>query len=257
LEFREWQTLNVRRRISLPDGQIWPQSLAVSSDGRLVAVASYEETLVLFDRNSGELLAESQRQNTMITGTSFSPDSRLLAAAYTDQGGGDFVIFDVSQWKLDVLHKSLPRDAMSHFDLADSVAASVFSPSGEYFATYDTGPDRQDDQHQGSVALYRMPGALLMWAKALASNEIAQEFERPGNTAPWFHTQPAFSADNQILYVGTTGGNVIALSTTDGAEVGRLKMAHDQFVPRVEVDTRAGKLWIVRGDTPISTSLFN
>ncbi len=230
LELRCWKTLTVRRTIPMPGGLVWPQSMAVPLDGHLIAAASHEEKLMLFDRNSGGLLAKSGRQNALITGTAFSPDSRLLAAAFTDQGGGDVLIFDVSQRKLNVLQESLPRDSRWQYDLADSVVASAFSRDGQYLAVHETHAWPEDRRHQGTIALYRMPGARLEWTRELASDDIAEEFLRLGSVACCFDTQPAFSADGQALYVGTAGGTVIAMSIAGGAELARRQLPVSAFV---------------------------
>jgi WD40 repeat protein len=257
LEFHCWKTLTLRRKIPMPGRLVWPQSMAMPPDGQMIAAASHEERLMLYDRNSGELLAESERQNSLITGTGFSPDSRLLAAAFTDQGGGVVLIFDVSHRKLDVLHESLPRDSRTQCNLADSVAASAFNRDGKYLAVHETYAWPEDSRHQGTVALYRMPGARLEWTRELSSDDIAREFLRLGSVACCFDTQPAFSADSQVLYVGTVGGNVIAMSIADGAELGRLKLPGDAFVRQIVVDNVAGKLWCTNSITPVSSTQFS
>jgi WD40 repeat protein len=254
LEFRCWKTMVVRRTVPMPGGLVWPQSMAVSRDGRLIAVASHEETLMLYDRNSGELLAKSERQNPLITGTAFSPDSRLLAAAFTDQGGGDVLVFDVSQGKLRVLHNSLPRDGRSQYDLADSIVRSAFSHDSSYLALHETYGWSEDQRQQGTVALYRMPSARLEWTRELASDEISQELQRLGSVACCFDTQPEFSANGQVLYVGTVDGNVIAISTTNGTQLARLQLPGNEFVRHVVVDNVAGKLWSTKGVEPVSTA---
>jgi WD40 repeat protein len=255
LEFRSWKTLSVQRTISMPCGLVWPQSLAISQDGGLIAVSSYEEKLLLYDHSSGELVAQSERENACISGVSFSPDSKFLAAGYTDQGGGDILIFDVSQKRLDVVQESLPRGDLSKFDLADSSIATAFSPNGGYIVTHETWPWPIDECLQGAVAVYRMPEAKLEWVKLLASDDVAKLYQKLGNVLCCFDAHPRFSVDSQTLFVGTAAGNVIAFSVANGAELARIKVLEDGFVRRIEVDNIAKRFWSMSKAGPVSAAL--
>lgn len=95
---------------------------AFSPDGRMLASASYDSVVRLWDVGRGELLAELKGHTAEVHAVAFSPDSRWLAS-----GGrpGEIRIWDMHQGKqVAVLH--------GHSDV---IRGLVFSPSGRLLAS--------------------------------------------------------------------------------------------------------------------------
>lgn len=246
LAFRCWDTLGVKRRIQLPDGLTLPQCIVVAPNGAMMAVAGHDGQLLLYDRSSGNLLDRSKEQAAGIGGASFSPDGGLLAAAFVDQGGGDVLIFDVSRGKLDIQHESIVERSLPNVDLADAWVQTVFSPDGTCLVVYEG--------QQALLALFRMPEARLEWTRAMDFPATSSESIDRGEIE-YYDTIPAFPTDGKWLYVGSTNGIVMVLSTIDGAEMTRLKMPGNGFVHRVIVDEMTQRLWSVNGMIPMSIAM--
>jgi WD40 repeat protein len=61
------------------------QSVAVSPDGRLLASGSYDNTIKLWDLNTGKLRQTLEGHSNLIQSVAFSPDGRLLASGSRDK----------------------------------------------------------------------------------------------------------------------------------------------------------------------------
>jgi WD40 repeat protein/uncharacterized caspase-like protein len=62
----------------------WIESIALSSDGRLLASASVDQTIVLWDVKEARELRTMTGHTNWVTTVAFSPDSRTLASGSTD-----------------------------------------------------------------------------------------------------------------------------------------------------------------------------
>ncbi len=60
-------------------------AIAISPNGRLVATANKEGTIMLFDISSGQLLRTLKAQNGWVLSVAFSPDSRYLYSGGEDK----------------------------------------------------------------------------------------------------------------------------------------------------------------------------
>ncbi|MBI3957500.1 MAG: hypothetical protein HY328_01730 [Chloroflexi bacterium] len=93
----------------------WPDRIAFSADGRLLAIASAQGEVRVWDAVDLQLVWSSPVQGNQRRFIAFSPDSRFLACARPD---GLIHLWDTQQWQLrDLLH------------LGEEIAAIAFHPN--------------------------------------------------------------------------------------------------------------------------------
>jgi WD40 repeat protein len=97
-------------------------SVSFSHDGNLVATASVDKTIKLWDRNTGQLIATLHGHVGGVLSAAFSPDDRILAS-----GGEDRV---VRIWDINLGEQR--AELKGH---KDSVTSVAFSPDGTVLAT--------------------------------------------------------------------------------------------------------------------------
>ena len=56
----------------------------ISPDGKLVATAGYDRSIMIWDRNTGEMIRKLEGHNGAVFDLAFSPDSQLLSSASAD-----------------------------------------------------------------------------------------------------------------------------------------------------------------------------
>jgi serine/threonine protein kinase/WD40 repeat protein len=109
-------------------------SIALSSDGRRLAVENFRGAVSVFDARSLEQLGDPLWLTNGPGGIALSPDGRTLAAAGNDRNGTGYLeLRDLGTWRLGRnLHFRFPfADAQARYHL-DSVA---YSPDGSLIAT--------------------------------------------------------------------------------------------------------------------------
>ena len=88
-EARLWNTLDGTLQKTFPDDQRAVHrdilyAAVPSPDGRLLATAGYDRTIVLWDIETGKLVRKLQGHNGAVFDLAFSPDGKLLASASAD-----------------------------------------------------------------------------------------------------------------------------------------------------------------------------
>jgi WD40 repeat protein len=101
-------------------------SVSFSHNGNLVATASVDKTIKLWDRNTGQLKTTLIGHVGGVLSAAFSPDDRILAS-----GGEDRV---VRIWDINLGEQR--TELKGH---EDSVTSVAFSPDGTILATASTG----------------------------------------------------------------------------------------------------------------------
>ena len=102
-------------------------SLAYSPDGHLLATASRDKLVRIYDPQSGRLLQQLAGHTADVYSVAFSPDGGTLLSA---GGDGAFRLWDVTKWEL-------LRTIPAHDDI---IRAAIFSPEGNTVAS--TGVDQ-------------------------------------------------------------------------------------------------------------------
>ena len=102
-------------------------SVAYSPDGKLIASASWDETVRLWNSTSGQCVRVLGEHGDWVYSTAFSPDGKLIASGSYDK--------TVKIW--DVLKGNCLKTLVGHQSYANYV---VFSPNGKFIAS--SGYDR-------------------------------------------------------------------------------------------------------------------
>lgn len=118
------------RQVSIPDGKLILTfnghkdaiySLALSSDGKILATGSYDQKIKLWDVETGKELKTLSGHNGCVFGLAFRPDGKILASAGADR--------TVKLWDVASCER---RDTLSQ--PLKEVYAVAFSPDGKRLA---------------------------------------------------------------------------------------------------------------------------
>ncbi|MBI1914623.1 MAG: sigma-70 family RNA polymerase sigma factor [Planctomycetes bacterium] len=162
--------------------------LAISPDGKVLAVAGGSQAIGLWDVATGKKLREVEAPpNSSTLALVFSPDGKTLAAAI---GDGTIRFWDVVTGKL------IPRLALHEA----SYANLAFSPDGKTLVIGDGDLGLVEDHRK----LSKVPTVRLL--DAVTGRELRKPFELPeaassrGRVPRWVSMgQVAFSADGKVL----------------------------------------------------------
>lgn len=170
-------------------------SLAFSPDGKILASASEDQTIILRDVMTGQPLYPPLLEHVAgVNSLAFSPDGKLLAS-----GSSDSVVYlwEVSSGKLLATLKG-------HMAGVNCVA---FSPDGNYLAT------GSDDK------------SVILWStRGVANSQVAHYQTLSGHTK--FVTSLAFSPDSQTLATGSSDQTIILWDIDSKHTIGQPLVGH-------------------------------
>jgi WD40 repeat protein len=138
--------------------QDWIHSVALSSDGQTLASGSYDQTVKLWDIESGQCLNTLQGHTNWVRSVTFSPDGRTLASGSSDN--------TVRLW--DVKSGQCLNTFDGHINVVLSVA---LSPDGRTLAS-SSGDDtvRLWDIKNGQCLNILQSHSSLLWSVAFSPN---------------------------------------------------------------------------------------
>jgi RNA polymerase sigma factor (sigma-70 family) len=144
--------------VAKADGKGKPQeaartvsAAAFSPDGRTLATATDEPTLMLWDVRTGKLLLAAQGPKGRMTGVAFSPDGKTLATGGRD---GTVRLWDVATGK--------EREALTGFP--GEIAGVAFSPDGRLLAAAGSTRTQEGKTGAGEIRLWdlqRLSGGMM------------------------------------------------------------------------------------------------
>lgn len=242
---RIWELLDWQERQVTLDAEDAPRSMAVSPDGKILALGGESGWVELFDVESTARLAVlSEWTGRSVTDLSFSPDGSLLAAAEASADGS------LQVWSVEGRKKVVEQYTSSYYSIQPFV---VFSADGQHLL---------GGMGDLAVVLNRSSGQqvgmLLGYATFLSDLEVSLNGDRlayatynwpayihqlEGQAFPWVLSVPyyeafnvAFSPDGETVAVGLYSYNpelvpggpaemVRFLDTGTGAEVQTLPQA--------------------------------
>jgi WD40 repeat protein/DNA-binding SARP family transcriptional activator len=220
------------------DGQS-PKGLALSPDGRTLAVTQKDGTVDLVDARTLAVRRRLRVQREPTLGVEFSPDGRLLAV--TGEGAR------VALWDARTLARVGELEGLNGF--SQEVA---FSPDGRLLAA--GGSDREGERvllwdvrtRKRTGVEFGVLGASLAFSpdgRLLAANGFEDPTEvrdvRSGRVVARLRTgdfgrSVAFSADGRLLAIGRYGGTARLISTQTWKPVGRVLDGHEARLTALE-----------------------
>jgi WD40 repeat protein/DNA-binding SARP family transcriptional activator len=220
-----WDVARRRRVRTIPLGGM----LAVSRDGKLLALGQQDGSIILVDAASGRRRRVLTGLSAQLTGLAFSPDSATLASASGDRTA---ILWDVATGK--------PRETLEGH--AGAVTGVAFSPDGAtlYTSSLDdsviawdltrtSGFARQltraaspvvgvafSPRDPNLLALAQHDGPVTLWNVAKRVR-VGNPLDVTGGSA----NAVAFSPDGRILAAADADGTVVLFDVATHARVGR------------------------------------
>jgi WD40 repeat protein len=208
-------TVTQRVRSTLKGHTSQIRDVEFSSDGKLLATASHDKTMRLWDVCSAQVLAVGRGHDATLFGVTFSPDGQYIATASSDY---TIIIRDTNLQELYHLKGHTQR-----------VKSISFSPDGKTLASAS---------NDGTVKLWDIE------AYEKGANRLSHD------TGVY---SLAFSPDAQILITGSEGGRARLWDTATEQQIGELKghsgpvwsvgISHDGKMVATGSGDRTARLW--------------
>jgi WD40 repeat protein len=251
VERRTWENLEVIGQFALEPVTVWLQSMALSSDGRFIALAGFEEGLHLLDLR-GQKVSEWEG-GEWISGVAFDSSAQWLAAAHTFQGGGYVSLYQRSGEVFKTMLDELEREFDSPTpDFADTFASLAFAPDASALAVYETSWS-QAEEHvkawRGDVVVYDLPSGGLRFAQQIGAAHTGDPRSLEAmECSMGFLTDILFSPDGKEVLFGGSKGGAIALSARDGSPRRRFPLGGEEPVHMLKYEASRRMLWTLLPD---------
>lgn len=248
LEIRNWEDLGVSDSLKQWEPLDRPGAVAVSNDGRWLAVAEFPERVVLIDRSTGKATARV-KADEQATSIQFSPDSRLLATACSSQGGGHI--------RLDAVGSNGQLTPVTELDrhfrpppakrFVDVLVQIRFSPDSRSLALFETG-SLCDELFplgwRGNLVVYDVDSSEERWVKSIDSRFTwdRRTLRRAGHSWGLF-TGVTFADEGKAVACGGTKGSILFFSTSSGKFLGRRVVHPEAAVVALATDPSTGRIW--------------
>lgn len=241
MEFASWDDPLTAEQIQLEGPARWWQDGAFSGDARYLALSDDWEQLQLLDRATGQVgIADTGATVTM--GLVFSPDSQILAAVSTGQGGGYIGLWRYDPATLELRCTQMDRQGVvpdsRPGDLADTSGCLAFSPDGRLLAAVLTAWWLPTE-----LTLYEVASARVLWQLPLAAERFSPQ--------DWV-SEVLFTPDGSGLVHGSATGGLVVRHVENGAPIQQIPWPPGQEIFVVASDPLQRGVWTVDADgTPV------
>lgn len=249
LEVRDCESLLVTDRKRLVVDRIWLQDMAVSPDGRWLAIASYGEALAILARPHNRQIALIQG-GEHITGCTFSPDSNLLIAGHTFQGGGYISLYDLSQGRLRVLHRELSREMPSPCqDFADTIISAQFTADSRRVVIYESSWMRGEpapDGWRGNLMLVDVASGAPLWWRMIDGDVTGDTRSLADlGMSMGYHASLCIIPERDEVVVESANGLLLCFSLATGDLNRRIQLPDIDLFQDILLDSLTGWLWVL------------
>jgi WD40 repeat protein/tetratricopeptide (TPR) repeat protein len=210
-------------------------SLSFSSDSKLLASASWDTTIKIWNSDNGKLLTTIPGHYDCINSVKFSPDGQLLASASAD--------YNIKLWRLlwSSNGKKLTVQELQPLGKHDDWVWDIcFSPNGQMLASASG---------DCTIKLWDLEGKLLKCLKGHQARSYSVHFSPNGQTLV------SGSEDHTIKLWDVSSGTCLTLDGKDGhkSPVKSVRFSPDGKILISASEDHTVKLWSVKDYTLIRT----
>jgi WD40 repeat protein len=202
------------------------RALAFSPDGKLIASASSDKTVRLWETDTGKMLRVLDHHRDNVTSIAFSPDGKTIASGSLDKTIG---VCDVKSGRL-------IRSLKNHSDQVNTIA---FSPDGKTIASGSLDE---------TINLFDVnTGEVILTIEGAASDVRAVAFSPDGTMLA------SGSADKIVRLWRVSDGELVRACSGDSAAIRTIAFSPDGFVVASGGDDNSIRLWSVETGQSIRT----
>lgn len=180
-----WDLETRQQKFSVPMDQTTVRNVAFSPDGKLLAAATFNRKLTVFDASDGKIIHQLEGHTNHLNAVAFSPDGKTIASAGLDK--------TVRLWNAET------GEQLKQIAFPVQAFGVAFSSDGKYLAACGQNANVKVYSPDGSKELH-----------SLAGHEGHAEVA-------------AFSPDSKVLATCSWDDSIILWNPADGSQIAKLQ----------------------------------